>query len=357
MKRMCNVLSIMIIVTLFTEHHTSCAKAKKKSVDERPHYTTTVVQEEAASQSYSTLHNATDNTSAGLHPKPIVPTSAHPISILATIQKELQDPQYQSDILPHNFSYPRQLLRFGAQTKKSPEYAQQVLSLFSKLLKGSEYVNSYVYSDFIRELPDLLKPYLCGYQVESSGALLLANDMDMFDRLQKTVSHLVFNKFSQDFEVCKTNPRLFLDDLSNRIIATTTQEINIELLRQMVIRFLEVGLSKLVWSPRDEEKTWESVKTLSHNLAVLMEHNIISDLNDLDELYWSLLHRYRYFLELNSTAMSISFYETIKHDISSNKILLLDLEEQEPFLQTKSSCLLNTILSQEAKKRLYTQVA
>ena len=33
--------------------------------------------------------------------------------------------------------------------------------------------------------------------------------------------------------------------------------------------------------------------------------------------------------------------------------MLFELEEQESFLQTKTSCLMNTVLAQEAKKRAY----
>ena len=273
--------------------------------------------------------------------------------LLATIQQDLQSSQYRQDILPNNFGYVSQLLRYGASTKQSPEYAQNVLSLFSKLLKGSEYVNSYVFSDLIKDMPDLLKHYFNSYQIESAGTLLLASDLDMLERLERTVSHLVFNKFTQDFDICKKNPRQFLDDLSKQLVMATTQEVNMELLRQILIRFLEVGLNKLVWSPKEADKSWESVKTISHQLASLMEYNIINDLNDLDELYWSLLHRYRYFIELHSTDLSLSFYQNLKSEIMSKKLMLLELEEQETFIESKASCLLHTVLAQEAKKRMY----
>ena len=276
-----------------------------------------------------------------------------PQHLLATIQQDLQNPQYRQDILPNDFSYLSQLLKYGATTKQSPEYAQNVLSLFSKLLKGSEYTNSYKFSDLLKDFPDLLKHYFNSYQIESAGTLLLASDLDMLDRLERTVSHLVFNKFTQDFDTCKKNPKQFLDDLSKRIIMATTQEVNMELLRQMLIRFLEVGLSKLVWSPKDADKSWKSVKTISHQLASLMEYNIIGDLNDLDELYWSLLHRYRYFIELHSTDISLSFYQKLKSEITSKKLMLLELEEQETFIESKASCLLHTVLTQEAKKRMH----
>lgn len=277
--------------------------------------------------------------------------------LLTTIQRDLQSAEYRQDILPNNFGYLCQLLQHGTTTKQSPEYAQNVLSLFSKLLKGSEYVNSYVFSNLIKDMPDVLKHYLNSYQIESAGTLLLSGDLDMLERMDRTISHLVFNKFTQDFDTCKQNPKLFLDDLSHRVFAATTQEVTMELLRQTLVRFLEVGLSKLVWSPHEAEKSWESVKTISHQLATLMEYNIIGDLNDLDDLYWSLLHRYRYFIELHGTDIDLAFYQKLKSDITSKKVMLLELEEQESFIESKASCLLHTVLAQEAKKRMYDMPA
>ncbi len=273
--------------------------------------------------------------------------------LLNAMQRDLQDVKYQQDILPNNFSYLVQLLDHGVKTNQNRQYAQDTISLFSKLLKGSEYVNSYVFSGLIEQMPALLKPYFTGFKFESGSQFILANDLDMLERLQRMVTSIVYTKFTQDFGSCKNNPQQFLNDLTERIVNATSQEVSIEQLRQVVIRFLEVGLSKLIWSPRDEEKTWESVKTISHTIATLMEYNIIDDLNDVDELFWTLVHRYRYFLELHSSDMPMSFYQKIKHDMTHQKLFLFELGEQESFLQSKSQCLLNTILTQAAKKQAY----
>lgn len=273
--------------------------------------------------------------------------------LLETISIDLADPNYRQHILPNNFSYLMQLLEYGSKTGQSREYAQNVISLFSKLLKGSEYANSYKFSELLNQFPDHLKHYFSGYKLESQSQLILANDLDMLERLEQTVTSIVYNKFAKDFASCKSNPEQFLKDLSHRIVQATSQEVNMEQLRQMVIRFLEVGLSKLVWSPRDEEKSWESVKAISHQLAKLMEYNIIDDINDIDELFWTLVHRYRYFLELHSTDMPLTFYHQIRKDIQNQKLILFELEEQESFLQTKASCLLGTVIAQEAKKRAF----
>ena len=275
----------------------------------------------------------------------------NPTFLLHSIEKDLQDPKYRQDILPSNFSYPIQLLDHGKRTNQSSEFAQDIFSLFSKLIKGAEYVNCYALSSFIEKIPDLTKHYFNGYQLESAQHLILANDLDMLERLQKAVTSIVYTKFAYDFSLCKEKPEQFLNDLAQRIISATTQEVKMEQLRQTIIRFLEVALSKLIWSPKDGFKSWEIAKKLSHQLASLMEYNIIEDHNDIDELFWTLIHRYRYFLELHHTDMSLTFYQKLKTDMQQQKILLFELEEQEPFLQTKQTCLLSTVLAQEAKKR------
>lgn len=273
--------------------------------------------------------------------------------LLQSIQQDLRNPKYRQNILPNNFSYLMQLLEYGEQTKQTREFAQESFSLFSKVLKGSEYVNSYAFSSFVGRLPAMLKHYFAGYQLESANHLIVENDLDMLERLQQTVTSIVYSKFTKDFATCKTDPEQFLNDLTHKIVAATTQEVTTEQLRQIIIRFLEVGLSKLIWNPHEQEKTWESVKSISHHLATLMKSNIVDDLNDVDELFWTLVHRYRYFLELHNTTMPLSFYAKIKRDIRTQKLMLFELEEQEPFLQSKASCLMHTVLTQEAKKRAH----
>jgi hypothetical protein len=277
-------------------------------------------------------------------------TLNNPASLFESIQKELRDQNYRKEILPNNFSYLLQLLQHGSKTKLDRDFAVSVISLFSKLLKGAEYVNAYNFGSLIDQLPNLTKHYFTPNGIDN---LALQNnalqDLDMFDRLEKSVSSIIYNKFTKEFAQAQENPQQFLDDLSAKIVTITKQEIGIEQLRQTIIRFLEVGISKLVWNAHDPEQSWDSVKKISHNLASLMESNIIDDLNDLDDLFWSLTHRYCYFLELNSSDVPLSCYKKIKQDISEQRLMLFDLEEQEPFMQSKSECIMHVVLSQEVK--------
>jgi hypothetical protein len=281
------------------------------------------------------------------------PTQMTPASLLQSIQRELKDPNYRRDILPSNFSYLIQLLEYGYKTDQSRDYTQNVLSLFSKLLKGCEYVNSYVFGSLVEQFPRLLKKNFMYYKAGSPTEQLALNDLDMLARLQKTVTTCMYGKFTNEFNAFKENPDAFLDDLTKKIIGATSEEMSIESLRQTVVRFLEVGLSKLVWSAHDHDKSWESLKTISDRIATLMECNVIDDLNDLDELFWTLVHRYCYFLDLHSTELPVAFYEKVKQDISTQQLALFDLEEQENFIQSKSECVLQTLLTQEAKRRAF----
>lgn len=281
------------------------------------------------------------------------PAQTTPASLLNSIQRELKDPNYRRDILPNNFSYLIQLLEYGHKTDQPRDYTQNVFSLFSKLLKGSEYVNSYVFGSLVEQLPHLLKKNFMYYKPGSPTEQLALNDLDILDRLQHTVATCMYGKFSNEFNTFKENPDNFLDDLTKKIINATAQEMSIESLRQTVVRFLELGLGKLIWSANDHDRSWESLKTMSDRIATLMECNIIDDLNDLDELFWTLIHRYCYFLDLHTTELPIAFYEKVKQDISTQQLTLFDLEEQENFLQSKSQCLMHTLLTQEAKKRAF----
>ena len=136
-------------------------------------------------------------------------------------------------------------------------------------------------------------------------------------------------------------------------IEIVEEEVTVEQLRQTVIRFLEIAISKLVWSPEDEIQTWDSVKKIASQLANLMEYNIIDDINDIDDLFWSLIHRYCFLLNISAVDMPLSFYEKIQEDLAAQQPLLLALEEQEDFIESKSACLYRTLATSKAKRFAY----
>jgi hypothetical protein len=278
-------------------------------------------------------------------------TEKLPNSLFYTIQDDLKKPEYIQEILPNNFSYLMQLLQHGKKTQQGRAYPRALFRMFGNMLKGAPCVNAYEYGDRLAELPIMLKDYFILFKSQEILVNKTLTDLDLFDRYKETVATLLFTKFNSHYDYFKQDPEKFLDELSHQIVAIAEEEVSIEQLRQSVIRFLEIGLGKLVWSPDDKEKVWESVKTIAHRLAGFMEYNIIDDVNDLDDLFWALTHRFCYILDLVGNELPIEFYEQIKHDLATQQLLLLELEEQEEFLETKANCLLRSVLVAEARRR------
>jgi hypothetical protein len=101
------------------------------------------------------------------------------------------------------------------------------------------------------------------------------------------------------------------------------------------------------------EKSWTQVKHIAEQLASLLDNNIIDDTNDLDDLYWSLLTRYCYFIELTATDNAPSFYSYIKKDIAHSSLLFLELPEQDTFIESKLSYMQRTLATAEASSRMH----
>jgi len=280
-------------------------------------------------------------------------TTNHPENLLKSLQHELKDPSYRTEILPNNFSHLSQLIVAGNSSEQSPTYLRSIIKLFSNMLKGAEYVNAYECSSFLEKLPTLVHPY---FSLTASRAYInqpALYDAHIFDRFKATVNNVLYFKFSSEYESFKKNPNEFLDMISSEILSLAQEEVTREQLRQGIIRFLDIALSKLIWDVHEPETMWNTTKNIAHHLAGLVEHNILDDVNDLDDLYWTLLTRHCYFVELMAADLPISFYTTVKNDIKAGNILLLELAEQDSFVESKLSYMQRSLMIAEAQSRAY----
>ena len=279
-------------------------------------------------------------------------------SILATqalqaLQEELKNPRYVKEILPNDFSYLKQLLEYTKSTEQPRTFTRSVFKLFTNLIKGTRYINSYAFSDLLETMPHLLQKSFVMYKTERVLHNVTIYELDSCDRFKRGVSSLLISSFNTNYQEFKKDPQQFLNNLSNEILDLNEEETNVELLRQSVIRFLELSLNKLIWSVEDKEESWKLVKKMANQLACFLDHAIITDVNDLDDLYWTLVHRYCYFIELNASEFTLEFYEKIKHDVASEHCLLLELEEQDSLVEKKSDFFLKQIMAHEAQQRAF----
>lgn len=261
------------------------------------------------------------------------------------LKNTYNNPAYAREVLPNNFSHMTQFLAHGKRMGQKRSYVQSVLRLFNNKLKGSSYVNAYALLDMLEQLPSLTSSYF------------FAQGENTLDTLKDNVNTLLYDQFLHNFQDFRTDPDAFLLGLSTDIAtsvnrgAVAINDISIEELRKTLLIFVETALGKLVWSPEDKDQTWSLVKQLSAALTSLTEHNIISDTDDLHDVFVTLLERYHLFLDIAGEQMPIEFFDKIKTDIASNQHLVLELEETEELIDSKLDRFKCALFESETKAR------
>lgn len=270
-------------------------------------------------------------------------------NFISSLQQELRSPQYRKKILPNDFSYLSDLINFGTTNNQPPAYLRSVVKMFSNMLKSSQYVNAYAFSHLLESLPTIVNPYFTlplSTRYITNSAL---HDASFTDRFASTAYNALYSKFSTEYESFRQNPEQFLKNMSTDILAIAQEEIAQEQVRQSIIRFCEIALSKLIWNPSEQETTWNITKKIAEQLATLLEHNIIDDSNDLDDLYWTLITRYCYFIEVAATDLTETFYTEVKNDINSQKIILFQMPEQDCMIESKLSHMQGCLMDAEVR--------
>lgn len=272
---------------------------------------------------------------------------------LDSIEKNLSSSFYMKNILPYDLRYINTLLEHGNKTDQERSYYQSIFRLFINLFKKIPCVNAKSFDDCVSHIPALLKKQFESAFMQSILYQIQSKDFELVHRFQAAVNGLLFQSLSGRYDLFKKDPELFLNNISQTITSIAQEEIAIEQLRMACIRFLEIGLSKIAWNIEDFEGSWSSFKELSIHLARLVECNIIDDPSDLDDLYWSLLTRYMYFLEIYATAIPLFFYENLEKELIDQFPSLFLLEEQESFLETKKDYFMRAILECKAKSSAF----
>lgn len=249
--------------------------------------------------------------------------------------------EYATTVLPNSMHHMLQIFDYGIRYHQPRSFYKSVVKLFHNKLKAGEYVNPYAFSDMLDKVSPLIK------------AQVISHEQDRLERLTTNINDMLYQSFVSNFNLFKNNPKTFLNDLSQTIVRhiekSSDEEVSIAQLQGTILRFFESSISKLVWSPEDKEKSWHQVKKIAEQLADLLEHDIIATTDELDDLYWSLVHRYAFYLDVAQTQIAPETYAYIRTDIESNSSVLFELDEQEPLITSKKQHLLHALLDYEAK--------
>jgi len=301
-------------------------------------------QENLSSQAYNSLGLSMQRDMRALQldrlMKPIELTSSGIESFITDI---FNHPIYASDVLPFYCSHIEQLLLL-AHEKKSALFARSVLKLFTQKINGCFCLNAYEYEKLLKELPTYLGDFCIPHEDKAQ----------FWSLFKQTIKQLFFTAFLEQFSFFQEKPADFLDELAQKaaeLAKTQVDNKNNEKLNYAIIRFIENSFHKLMWSPRDQEQAWHCFARLLFDLEQLYKLRIIEDTDDLDDLCWSLIHRFTYFLQSMGSHLSPSFFEVAHKDVTERKLLIFALEEQEAFMETKAQHLIRALMGAQAQAR------
>ena len=264
------------------------------------------------------------------------------------LKETINRKEYSTEFLPYNLGHLDQILKWATQHQNGNIHAAASLRLFTNKIKATPCMTINPIITITEKFPDYLKPYF----IDAPNTI--------FTRLKSLVKGILFKAFNNHFDFFKSEPIRFFDTLSADILAEVKEselvqaELDKEQLRTMIMRFLETSLSKLIWSPIDQEEVWNSFKHLAGSFANLHEHEIIRE-DDLDDLLNSLVERFIHFLDLTGSDLSADTLAKMERELDSEIFILNRVAEQEEYLTTKRERMLDAIQATRAKVMARTQ--
>ncbi len=249
------------------------------------------------------------------------------------------DSEYKN-FIAHDFSHITKFLNTAKRSLYPKTCTKNFLDFFGQKIKSTMYINSYMFVDFLHDLEDILKKNI-------------SIEQDLYER-KTVIKDCLYNHFINNYSMAKSDPDKFFEMVSLDLINTIdsqSQEHDATLseLQRSIFEFLEISISKLMWNTTYKKHIWQSFKAISIKLEDLLHANGVSDLTQLDKLYWSLVHRFTYFLEIAGSELDHEAYLDIEKDLDQKKLPILALEEQEIFLTPKLQHLKSAVFDGHAK--------
>lgn len=242
-------------------------------------------------------------------------------------------PEYPN-YLSYSFSHMIEFLEYGIRSGQSEVFAASVIKMFMQKIKAAPYVEAEAFAQFVPRFANCMKPY-----IEKKEANFIR---EMQIVLKEKLS-TVFNKY---FSYFQQSPDSFMASLAEQIAkqtnqSVTKQHIEVEQLKKDVLRFLETSAGKLVWTAKDDLQIWQTCNRLAHECKVCLDGKVLCNQDALDDVCWSLIHRFCYFVELSSGSLSKDFYARVIHDLQTKPLMLVALDEQEDLMTSKKSYLIS----------------
>ncbi|MCK4499063.1 hypothetical protein KAU11_01040, partial [Candidatus Babeliales bacterium] len=236
-----------------------------------------------------------------------------------------------------------EFLRLNDEFFLDIEDCYSCMRLLNNKVKSCEILDDQVINEIFAAMPERLGGY---FQDTNTPYYSI-------DSLQTRMEKLLLSSFTNHFEKFQASPDTFIHDLSKNLsqnaagIDGETEELVAgggtewrERLRIGIVRFSETCLNRVMWNQTAYEGIWNSLMTTANSIYQLATYQIITHMDDLDDLYWSLTHRFCFFLDLTKGMFPTSFYEIIEGDIIDGAAFFLELGEQDEGIKSKKEFIL-----------------
>lgn len=234
------------------------------------------------------------------------------------------DSNYAQSYLAFNFSHLKDFLKSNKKCKKPKNYVKSCLKLFNQKIKSASFINPYAFSDMLDDLSDNL------------SELFIKDDKTI---KKEAIKNCIYDFFDYDFDDLPEDTEGTIEKFSEKLFQITIEGDALDItsidLQCTIHQFLETCINKLIWSTKNEMGSWELFKYISKQFEKLYDQKIVADIDALDELFWSLISRFSYFLKLSGPNLSEFFYDKLESEIETEEISIFTLEEKEELITTK----------------------
>ncbi|MGD1997910.1 MAG: hypothetical protein PVJ92_03290 [Candidatus Dependentiae bacterium] len=270
------------------------------------------------------------------------------------VSKMYNSAQY-ADHLSQNATHVTELLHLAGQYGLGQEAVYTGLRLFHNKLKEADIVDDTAAEHMLAEFPKLLEKFFTASEPATQKPSSLHSPA-------KVMENMLLAEFTAHVQQPKVELDQFFSGLARKMANAVPQQkphdndqlLMRERLRTQVVSFLEQVIGKTMWYPQNYESIWDSVTSMAHHIHMLGANGVLNHSDDIDNLHWSLVHRFSFFLDQYGARLPRSFFATIRDDIERKQVFFLNAPELDDGINTKRKTLLDALTRAEAKAVAFT---
>ena len=280
------------------------------------------------------------------------------------VSKIYNTPKY-AERLSQDTTHVTELLHLAGEYGLGQEAVYTGLRLFHNKLKEADLIDDSATGHMLEKFPELLEKFFTADEPAAEKLTSLHSPA-------KVMENMLLADFTAHIQQPKVELDTFFSNLARKMATAVPQEkpqdsdrfMMRERLRTQVSSFLEQIIGKTMWYPQNHEDIWDgriykddgsskrnpsSVLAMAHNINMLGASGVLNHMDDVDNLLWSVVHRFSFFLDQYGARLPRSFFAQIREAIQQKQVFFLNSPELDEGIKTKKDTLLDALTRAEAK--------